>query len=234
MADPLDTQRPVATPEGIELQLRLAGPVVRAAAWAIDLAVRFGLLLGVLIVARFLGGLGGPLFIITLFLLEWLYPSVCEVHLAGATPGKRAMGIRVVHDDGRPVGWAASLIRNLLRAVDFFPMLYGAGLASMLASRDFKRLGDFAAATVVVYDEPPRTPVRGVEAGAMAPPVPLSLAEQRTLMDFAERVASLTGERAQELAEAVPALTGGSAGPEAIRRLRGYASYLHSGTGGAS
>jgi hypothetical protein len=139
------------------------------------------------------------------------------------------MGARVVHDDGRPVGWTASLTRNLLRAADFFPMLYGAGLASMLISRDFKRLGDFAAATVVVYEEPARRSRRIADAPAIAPPVSLSPAEQRALLDFAERTATLTDERALELAQTVPALTGSAQGAEAIRRLIGYANYLSGG-----
>jgi uncharacterized RDD family membrane protein YckC len=221
----LDTQRLVAAPEGIELQLRLAGPVPRAAAWAIDLLVRLGLMLAFAGVAGALGFVGGPLLILAFFLIEWLYPCVWEVYFGGATPGKRALGMRVVHDDGRPIGWPGSLTRNLLRAADFFPMLYGAGLASMLMSKDFKRLGDFAAATVVVYDDPPRRARRIAATSMHPPPVTLSLAEQRTLLDFAERAAGLTEERAQELAQSVPSLIGSARGAEAIRLLTGYANY---------
>jgi uncharacterized RDD family membrane protein YckC len=68
-----------------------------------------------------------------------------------ATPGKRALGLKVVMDDGLPVTPAASLIRNLLRAADFLPFLYAAGLISMLVRADFKRLGDLAAGHVVVH-----------------------------------------------------------------------------------
>jgi len=108
-------------------------------------------------------------------------------------------------------------------------MLYGAGLASILISRDFKRLGDFAAATVVVYDDPPRRARRIPVASPAVPRVSLTPAEQRVLLDFAERTAGLTEERAEELAQSVPSLTGSAQGAAAIRLLNGYASYLAGG-----
>ena len=57
-------------------------------------------------------------------------PVAFEVWVAGATPGKRSLGLIVLHDDGTPVACAASFTRNLLRAVDFMPVLYGFGLVS--------------------------------------------------------------------------------------------------------
>ena len=61
-----------------------------------------------------------------LFLLEWFYLVVFELSLAGATPGKRVMGIAVVMDNGLPVNdTAASITRNLLRAADFFRCFMG-------------------------------------------------------------------------------------------------------------
>ena len=75
-----------------------------------------------------LGKFGWGLFLILWFALEWLYPTVFEVYFGGATPGKKSLGLIVLHDDGTPVQLAASFTRNLLRAVDFFPALYGMGL----------------------------------------------------------------------------------------------------------
>lgn len=89
-----------------------------------------------------------------LFLLEWFYPIIFEVYRQGQTPGKKVMAIKVLQDNGIPVGWPTSLIRNLLRAVDFLPMMYGFGVVSMLIARNFRRLGDLAAGTLVVYVEP--------------------------------------------------------------------------------
>ncbi|MCV6611186.1 MAG: RDD family protein, partial [Amphritea sp.] len=149
-----DTVRTHETPEGIRLQLRMAGPVVRACAWAIDALIRVVLygLIGAMF--SFFGGVGTAVMLILFFLLEWFYPVVFEI-TSGATPGKKAMGLVVIHDNGTPISFVASFARNLLRAADFLPFLYAAGLLSMLMNRDFKRLGDLAAGTLVVYKELP-------------------------------------------------------------------------------
>ena len=99
-----------------------------------------------------------------------------------------------------PVGWAASLTRNLLRAVDMLPFAYCVGAVSSLSHPSFKRLGDLAAGTLVVYrDEPPKRP-QLPEADAERAPFSLSLVEQRALLDFAERSADLSAARRAELA----------------------------------
>jgi uncharacterized RDD family membrane protein YckC len=222
----LDTTRRVATPEGIELTLHLAGPVPRALAWAIDLALRAAVVLAAMTLASVLGTAGWGIALLTLFAVEWLAPAWFEVLWHGQTPGKRAMGIAVVNDDGTPVRWGAALTRNLLRAVDFLPFLYGFGLLAMLASRDFKRLGDLAAGTVVVY-APGRSRPRALpEAPAQRPPFPLTLEEQRVVLDLAERSASLTQERMEELAELPTPLIGRATGAAAAARLLGIANHI--------
>ncbi|MEX1073640.1 MAG: RDD family protein, partial [Burkholderiales bacterium] len=123
----------------------------RALAWAIDFVLRAVVVIAVAMGAGYFGMAGWGLAFLTLFIVEWLAPAWFEVTWNGQTPGKRALGIAVLNDDGTPVRWSASLTRNLLRAVDFLPFLYGFGLAAMLANRDFKRLGDLAAGTVEVY-----------------------------------------------------------------------------------
>jgi len=225
----LDTLRSITTPEGIELHLRLAGPVPRACAWAIDLAVRVAIMIVLFMVLSGLGGLGMGILLIAVFLLEWLYPAVCEIHFDGATPGKKAMGLRVVSDDGTPVQPAAAVVRNLLRAVDFLPVAYGLGLASMLINREFKRLGDLVAQTVVIYREELRAEVALPPAAPLAPATPLSVEEARAILDYAERVPELTAERADELAQIAEPLVGGGA---AVReRLLGVANHLVGRTG---
>jgi uncharacterized RDD family membrane protein YckC len=222
----LDTSRRVATPEGIELTLHLAGPVPRALAWAIDFLLRVAVLLLVMFVASPLGRAGGGLVLLAAFFLEWLLPACFEAMWNGQTPGKRALGLRVLNDDGTPVRWPAAMTRNLLRAADFLPFFYGVGLLAMLANRDFKRLGDLAAATVVVYEPEKRAARRIVDAPPIAPPFPLALAEQRALLELAERSGTLTPERLQELAELPRPLVGGLDGPGAASRLLGIANYL--------
>lgn len=222
----LDTVREVSAPEGIEIALYPAGPFARASAWLIDLVLRFGALLLLMLGIAILGRFGWAIVLLAWFFLEWIFPAWCEVNWGGATPGKKALGIAVVHDDGTPVGWPAALTRNLLRFVDFLPVLYFFGLASMMVSRDFKRLGDHAAGTLVVY----RSPTGKARKQVSEPPEPprraLTLGEQRAVLDYAERVADLTPERAAELAEIASPLVGTERGSAAVQRLVRIASHL--------
>jgi uncharacterized RDD family membrane protein YckC len=223
----LDTTRRVATPEGIELTLRLAGPVPRALAWAVDLAIRIGIVLVVMMGAAQLGRAGWGVVLLAAFFVEWLLPAWFEAVWGGQTPGKRLFGIAVLNDDGTPLRWPGALTRNLLRAVDFLPLLYGIGLVAMLLNRDFKRLGDLAAGTVVVYHSRETEPARKIpEAAPIPPPVALDLDEQRAVLELAERSTSLTRERFEELAELPRPLIGRLEREHAAARLLGMANYL--------
>ena len=110
------------------------------------------------------------------------------------------MGLRVIHDDGTPVGWSASLIRNLLRFVDMLPFAYTLGILSCLNHPAFKRLGDIAAGTLVVYrDNAPSVP-KLPAAEPLRAPFSMDLSEQRALLGFAERAEALSSARRLELA----------------------------------
>lgn len=208
----LDTVRRVATPEGCEIGLRIAGPVTRARAWLFDLLLRMigWMLLGV--IAGYSGRLGGAVFMVGAFLIEWFYPILFEVYMGGQTPGKRACGLVVLHDDGRPVGWQASFLRNTARFIDFLPVLYATGYLVTLLNADGKRLGDLAAGTVVAHVDTQngRTAIDRIpgEPGAEPPPVPLTAEEQRALIEYGRRAGQLTDERAAELAEIAAPLSG--------------------------
>jgi uncharacterized RDD family membrane protein YckC len=233
----LDTPRVVTTPEGIELILNVAGPVARARAWLIDMLVRGVLFIILLTIFSALGKFGAGLSLLTWFLLEWAYPILFEVFWKGATPGKRACHLRVLHDDGTPVGWRASITRNTLRTVDFLPFIYGCGLIACLLNRDFKRLGDLAAGTVVIYLE--RAPNRVIASRAieLTPPmdqladaallaIPLRLPEQRAIIHFAERRSRWSDQRAAELAEHAKFLLGDKSGLGAVDRLISLARQI--------
>ena len=222
----LDTTRSISTPEGIELYLRLAGPVPRALAWLIDLLVRGAIMLALSIALAIFGKFGIAVLLLIAFLIEWLYPAVFEVFWQGATPGKRAMGILVLNDDGTPVRWPSALTRNLLRFVDFLPALYFTGFLAMVINRDFKRLGDLAANTLVVYRDQKQATQQIPAARPVAPRLALSVNDQRALLDFAERSPRLTEERAAELAEIPRALVGAAVGRAAVERLIGIANHL--------
>jgi uncharacterized RDD family membrane protein YckC len=220
----LDTVRRVETPEGVELDLPLAGPVVRAQAWMVDALIRGALWMAASLLAFPFGALGRGFALLALFALTWLYPVLFEVLRRGATPGKAALGLRVVHDNGTPVGWTASAVRNLIRAADFLPFGYATGLLCCLGDADFRRLGDLAAGTVVVHAERAAPPFAAPPAPPLRPPMALTVEEQRAVLAFAERSVSLTPERARELAGLVPGLSGG--GPDATERLRGIAAWI--------
>ncbi|MES9905437.1 MAG: RDD family protein [Sedimenticola sp.] len=223
----LDTARQYETPEGIDLEMRIAGPVVRACAWAIDLFIRLGLYGVISILFAFFGGVGFAFILIGIFLVEWFYPVVFELR-TGATPGKKAMGILVVHDNGTPVSLSSSLIRNLLRAADFFPFLYGFGLLAMLFNNEFKRLGDMAAGTLVVYDDKPIERMELPPQEPLRPPAGLNGDEQHTLLAFAERSALLSEDRKAELADILSNLTERQ-GQSGVKRLHAYANWLAGG-----
>lgn len=221
----IDTLRHLETPEGVEIALRVAGPVPRVLAFGIDLAVRAAICLALLPLVS-LAGVGVGLLLLALFLLEWLYPVLFELR-SGATPGKRAMGLLVVHDDGTAVGPSASLLRNLLRAADFLPLCYGLGLAAMLMDRDFRRLGDLAAGTLVIHRDAPPQPVAVPPHPPLPPPAPLDLATQQAVLAFAERSRTLSPARQAELA----ALAGLTVIPpaDAVATLLGIANWISRG-----
>ncbi len=194
---PLDTRYQIETPEGIDLPLRPAGLVPRALAFAFDLGAR-AVVMGVLLVPlALLGNIGIGL---GSLLVSWWYMVLFEVLNQGCSPGKQVMGLRVVQDDGTPIGWSASLIRNLLRFVDMLPFGYFLGAISCLHHPHFKRLGDLAAGTLVVYREQPLARPQVPQAAPLRLPFALELSEQRAILGFAERQGELSAERIHELA----------------------------------
>lgn len=221
----LDTTQSVETPEGIELELHIAGPAPRALAWFLDTLIRIAIFWLATLVLGILGKFGTGLWLIMLFVLWWFYPMLFEVLRQGATPGKKALGIYVAGLDGTPVGWGPSLLRNLLRSVDFLPLLYGLGLATMLLNDRFQRLGDLAAGTVVLYRSGEARRYQIPQSAAIAPPIALSPEEAQAILSFAERAPRLTAERAAELAGlAEPLMTPQQ--PQNVPRLLGIARWL--------
>lgn len=188
------------TPEGIDLLLRPAGVIPRAIAYLIDLGIRVLLMLALFMLLAFLGQIGTGLGLLLTFIMTWWYMVLFEVLNQGRSPGKQMMGLRVVHDDGTPIGWSASLLRNLLRFADILPFGYTLGLLSCLCNSGFKRLGDLAAGTLVIYRDPPPSRPHLPDVPPQLAPWPLNLEEQRAVMSFAERAEHLSAARREELA----------------------------------
>jgi uncharacterized RDD family membrane protein YckC len=224
----LDTIVPAETPEGILLQLRPSGLCARACAFLLDMLIRFTIFGLVLTLIALVGQLGPAILLILLFLLEWLYPVAFELSRWGATPGKRALGLKVVMDNGLPITPAASLTRNLLRVADFLPLVYGFALVCMLTRRDFKRLGDLAAATLVVYEAHEIRKPQLADVEPHAPAIPVPLQDQAAVIALAARAPRLTAERLDELAALAATISGdrGGSGPEVTRRVLGVAQWF--------
>ena len=155
----------IDTPEQIALELPLAGIGSRFLAIAIDTLIQFaaylitGLIVVLVAVASsplgFLPAMIGPtLAILILFTIYWGYFAIFEIVWKGQTPGKRFAKIRVIKESGRPINAFEAIGRNLMRAVDGLPGIYGVGVVVMMLNRQSRRLGDFVAGTVVVHERP--------------------------------------------------------------------------------
>lgn len=196
----LDTRLSLETPEGATLPLAPAGIGVRIMAFMIDALIKFVANIAVYIPLAIFGNLGAGITLIIIFLLEWFYPVYFEVWQQGRTPGKKSLNIRVVNDDGTPITFGPSLLRNLLRVVDFLPMMYLTGVIASVMNRQFKRLGDLVAGTLVVYDAEPLPKPNFETRGSLPVPADFTTDEQRALLAFAERSKRLSQERQSELA----------------------------------
>ena len=225
--DVLDTVVAAETPEGILLELRPAGLSVRFYAFLLDWLIRLVIAYAAAIATLVTGAFGVAFWLVFYFLLEWFYPVAFELSRSGATPGKSIVGIKVVMDNGLPVTPAASFTRNLLRVADFLPFMFGAAIVSMLLRRDSKRLGDLAAATIVVHQpqRPPKVKLEGV--APVTPAVPLAAEDQAAIVALAARAPTLTAERLDELAALASTVSGdaGKAGPNVTRRVLGVAQW---------
>ena len=170
----------IETPEAVLVSFRIAGFGSRGLAAVIDIVTLGAILIAEVLVLALVAyllsrftSLRLDLFgswvvaglIAVLFVTYWGYYIFGEVVRNGRTPGKRILSIRVVREDGSRVRVLNSVVRNIIRSVDIMPGSYAIGVVSMVLSRTSQRLGDMAAGTVVIADEPPaRLPVAGGHA----------------------------------------------------------------------
>jgi uncharacterized RDD family membrane protein YckC len=142
----------IATPEGVTVDLVLAGLGSRFSASLIDLAFKSLLFVAAFLVGTAIGDFGIAFYSITTFAIYFGYDVAFEVLANGRTPGKRWTGLRVLRDDGRPVDLLSSAIRNVVRLVDGLPLSYVPAMVSILVTKHNQRLGDLAASTIVVRE----------------------------------------------------------------------------------
>jgi len=156
----------IPTPEGVDLELVLAGLGSRLVASLVDYVVKGAILIALWVIGATIGGgdAGGFLVAVLLvgsFLVWFGYDVAFETLASGRTPGKRVAGLRVVRLGGEPVGFLASAVRNLLRLVDSLPGIYAVGAVCILFSARNQRLGDLAAGTLVVRERRAPLPAAG-------------------------------------------------------------------------
>ena len=157
----------IATPEGVQIELVLAGLGSRFTAALIDLVLKAVLLLAVFLVSAILGEIGVAIASIGSLVIYLGYDIAFEVLARGRTPGKQRTGLRVLRADGRSVDLLSSTIRNVVRLVDGLLLLYLPGMVSILVTRRNQRLGDLAGSTIVVSE----ADGRALPAATLAPDV---------------------------------------------------------------
>jgi uncharacterized membrane protein SpoIIM required for sporulation/uncharacterized RDD family membrane protein YckC len=213
----------IETPELVTFSYTVAGVGSRVAAALIDYLLCLLLFIAILVGMAYLGAgravaSGGTsseawaiaVVVLGQFFILWGYYVLWEGLADGQTPGKRLMRLRVVSDGGYSVSFAGSAIRNLVRILDMQPLVtYGVGIASILATRQGKRLGDLAAGTMVVREQLVLTPsvaarppdvVADIETRTGSTPARLTDDEFAVLERFIERRNALVPARRTELA----------------------------------
>ncbi|MDE3102944.1 MAG: RDD family protein [Chloroflexota bacterium] len=207
------------TPDHVVLGYDLAGAGNRGFSALVDVVIAVLLVIGVQALAAVVSlvvppvvmhALAGAEVMLTL-LVAWAYFILLEWLWNGRTVGKRLFGLRVIAADGSPASFVAVLVRNLVRAVDFLPALYGVGLLAIVVSGRAQRLGDLAAGTFVVRAPRPRMDLlslRTVAPAAEGSPVHVGRLPgelQRLVREFVAREGTLDPARRREVAARIAA-----------------------------
>ena len=219
----MDRTLDVRTPESITLTYELAGIGSRFLAVAIDFVIQLAVLAlviwGIFLLAkaggnvshlhpsgaeRFWTNVGVGVIVAIMFLVFFGYFIAFESLWNGQTPGKRALGLRVVRDGGYPIDFTAALVRNLIRVGEVAFGAYAiAGIVAMLSPEN-KRVGDLAAGTIVVRDariQEGRAIFEGIAAQPHYAATAYVSGEERALIKrFLERRDELTDPRRRALA----------------------------------
>jgi uncharacterized RDD family membrane protein YckC len=177
---PDDGWREFVTPEGVDLRLKMASYAERCGAFLLDVLIILGVLIGLTLIVALVnwrtnwdpqGDVPTVLWLLGAFALRNFYFIGFELRPGAATPGKRAVGLRVAARDGGRLTANAVFARNAMRELEVFlpasflfarGMGVDAGLIALggvwsgifvlfpLFNRDRLRLGDLAAGTMVV------------------------------------------------------------------------------------
>jgi len=225
----------IETPEQTQLEFPLAGIGSRflaialdtllqaAAVWVVGI-VMIALAIPLSLVSKISGIWAFAILVFLIFTIYVAYFALFEALWNGQTPGKRWTHLRVIKDTGRPISAYDAILRNLLRTADWLPTLYAAGIITMIVSRENKRIGDYAAGTVVIHEKPLQAVDSIWNASSVpAPAVPVNSSAQLTadelqLIDtFLERRGNLAPDVRWSMARQIADRVGGRIGapPEA-------------------
>jgi uncharacterized RDD family membrane protein YckC len=210
----------VLTPERVNLQYDIAGIGSRGAAAMVDTLIQAVALFVLLLAGSAAIGVGATfgsleqsageallvLFVVAVFAITNGYYMLFEILWSGQTPGKRLVGVRVLRENGYSIRPIDAVIRNLVRIVDWLPLVYGVGVLTMLLNQRSRRLGDFASGTIVV-----REASRGAGRILISPrfsessSVALSGSDASLVRDFLVRRGSMNNQARTDLARRLAA-----------------------------
>jgi uncharacterized RDD family membrane protein YckC len=227
-------------PEGVSVNLTPAGITARAYAYLIDFAIRGIIIIACAFALNAFGKSGQGVLLLLYFISSWGYYIYFEAQ-NGQTFGKRKLNLRVIQDNGLPPQLSQIILRNLLRPADAFPFGYALGIIVMATNKEFKRIGDWAAGTLVIYQAPLQKKSQNVNQAKnkskqtftnnvthtvkiTLPAFSLLTAEQQAILAFAERSHQLSPARQAELANILsPLLQAHDAA--ASQKLKEIANY---------
>lgn len=220
----LDEVVQISTPENVTFQFRLGGLGSRFIALLVDMLVQIVMFTALVVILAIVGaGLSAAaeavtrgysnatdiimsviisLIVLGFFLIQWGYFVFFEVRQGGQTPGKRLMHLRVVRDEGQPVRFFDSVIRNVLRIADMLPATYMTGVISILVSSQNKRIGDLAAGTIVVREGTAPAPALATGESSLASD------EAALIGEYLARRVQMSPEGRLETAKALASLAG--------------------------
>lgn len=199
----------IETPERVPLHFALASIGNRFLACAIDHMIQTLALILIIVAGFVLSNVSAieevvssapkwvrALVILLVFLTFSSYFAFFEWLWSGQTPGKRWMKLRVIREDGRPITFWESAVRNVLRVLDMFPYpFYSIGLISVFTTSRDQRIGDMVAGTVVVREREAEAPeFQQVFAAPVSDP---ALRRSFKPVDFAANLSSLTDSEIQ-------------------------------------
>lgn len=171
----------ISTPENVDLHIELAGLGSRIGAAFIDTLLSYSIMVMVILFAVLAGFVVERLdlprdtktvvdyyiigiTLLLVFCVNFGYFICFEGLWQGQTPGKKLAQIRVIEANGQPVNWPSVWIRNLMRLIDSGIAMIG--LVSMLLDKNERRLGDFAAGTLVIRERPAELSARNLRVQA--------------------------------------------------------------------